>query len=430
MMISIQAGPEAGQTFPIPAEGVRIGRSSKNDIVLSDPLLSRYHCRLFEKDGGLWVTDLGSANQTLLNNSPVTETPALTGSLITIGDTVIRVDSDGRPPVDQGSQPTAVDLGFSTSAGTGTVRKRPASRLLPLVAAAAVLMIVAAWWLRPGSNAPKAPNPQTPSVLAVKAAPDTLTVAYEKIEATGDNIFRYALNLTPDHMLVISVDDLVNNRSLSKKKTIGAEVISQLMQEIRDSGFETLDPLYRGVTPGRLNERSLTIIIGRDARSVRILNRDDVPPAFDAVCTKLESMGKVELGLWAIQYSSEQLIAMAEEAMVQGKKLSTEREIAPGNLAGAISSLNQAEWLLESVERKPAFFQDISSTRTEATAALDTRYEELNFKAEKAINLRDWENAATELRMLLQIIPDREDKRHQTARKQLIEVEERWKPAR
>jgi len=155
-----------------------------------------------------------------------------------------------------------------------------------------------------------------------------------------------------------------------------------------------------------------------------------VPPAFDAVCTKLESMGKVELGLWAIQYSSEQLIAMAEEAMVQGKKLSTEREIAPGNLAGAISSLNQAEWLLESVERKPAFYQDIISTRTEATAALVTRYEELNFKAEKAINLRDWENAATELRMLLQIIPDREDKRHQTARKQLIEVEERWKPAR
>jgi hypothetical protein len=182
--------------------------------------------------------------------------------------------------------------------------------------------------------------------------------------------------------------------------------------------------------PGRLQEQTLTIIIGHDARTVRVHNTSTIPSVFEEVCAKLENVGKIELGLWAMQYSTEQLIAMAEEAMLQGRKLSTEREVAPGNLAEAISSLNEAEWLLEAVEVKPPFFQTILDTRREATEALDQRYEEINFKAERAIRLRDWETAATELRMVLDIIPDRDDARHQAARKQLIEVEARRNPVR
>lgn len=427
VQISIQAGADSGKTFTIPAEGVRIGRSSKNDIVLSDPLLSRYHCRLFIKDGGLWVTDLGSANETLLNDVPVTEAPAATGSLIAIGDTVIRVDDDGRPAGSGLAEPAAVDLGFGSDV-TGRSAPRRKIRLLPLTAAAAVVLIAAAWWLHQTAGAP---GPATPALIAPAAAPEprTLTVRYEKVEANADNIFRYALNIAPDNMLTISIDDVSSNRSLSKEKRIGADVIDELIQTVQDSGFTGLDPLYRGVTPGRLDERSLTIIIGNDAYTVHIRN-GIAPDIFNTVASKFESVGKVELGLWAIQYSTEQLVAMAEEAMLQGKKLSSEREIAPGNLAASISSLNEAEWLLESVEIKPPYFNDILETRQEAIAALDKRYEEINFRAERAVRLRDWENAATELRQLLAIIPDREDQRHLAARKQLIEVEARQKPLR
>ncbi len=417
---------DAGKSFDVPSGGVRIGRSSRNDIVLADPLLSRYHCRLFMQDGGLWVTDLGSANQTLLNDAPVTEAPVHTGNLVTIGDTVIRVDSDGRPEGVESA--TAVDLGFGESTGTRVPGRR---RLRPLpIAIGALVLIAAAWLLHLSAPATRTPvRAATPSPQAIPE-PQTLTVIYEKVDATPANIFRYALNIMPDRTLSIAVDDVTSNRSLTRDKQVGAEVIDELIAFIRDSGFYQLQPSYRGVTPGQVTEQTLTVIIGRDTHTVRLSNTTSAPDVFNRVCSKLENVGKVELGLWAIQYSTEQLVAMAEEAMLQGRKLSTEREVAPGNLAAAISSLNEAEWLLEAVEVKPPFFQLVLDTRREAVESLARRHEEINFKAERAVRLRDWETAATELRTLLDIIPDREDARHQAARKQLIEVEARRNPPR
>ncbi len=423
--ISILAGMDAGKSFDVPPEGVRIGRSSKNDIVLADPLLSRHHCRFFMQDGSLWVTDLGSANQTLLNEQPVTEAPAPAGSLIMIGDTVIRVDGDGQQAGSAAA--TSVDLGFGETAAARAPRRR--LRPLPLAVAAALLLVAGAWLLRPkpATDTPDRPANRPPAAIT---EPGTLTVIYEKVEASPDNIFRYALNIAPDRTLSIAVDDVTSNRSLARDKQVSTEVIDELIGFIRDSGFARLDPLYRGVTPGRVTEQTLTVIIGREAHTVRVSNTSTAPEGFGSVCAKLENVGKVELGLWAIQYSTEQLVAMAEEAMLQGRKLSTEREVAPGNLSASISSLNEAEWLLEAVEVKPPFFQTILDTRQEAVETLAKRYEEINFKAERAVRLRDWETAAAELRMLLDIIPDREDARHQAARKQLIEVEARRNPAR
>jgi len=339
---------------------------------------------------------------------------------------VIRVDDDGRPAATDAA--TAVDLGFGGSVSTRVPGRR---RLRPLpIAVAALVLIATAWLLRPTPTAKKQPSRPETSTVAAIPEPQTLTVIYEKVNATPANIFRYALNIAPDRTLAIAVDDVTSNRSLARDKQISPDVIDELIAFIRESGFERLDPLYRGVTPGQVTEQTLTVIIGRDAHTVRVSNTSTAPDVFNNVCAKLETVGKVELGLWAIQYSTEQLVAMAEEAMLQGRKLSTEREVAPGNLAAAISSLNEAEWLLEAVEVKPPFFQIILDTRREAVEALASRYEEINFRAERAVRLRDWETAAAELRMLLDIIPDREDTRHQAARKQLIEVEARRNPPR
>lgn len=425
--ISIQNGTDAGKSFAIPGEGMRIGRSSKNDIVLDDPLLSRFHCRFFMQDDGLWVTDLGSANQTLLDDAPITEAPVYKGNLVMIGDTVIRVDKDGRPGA-EGTAGANVDLGFGGATVTNAAHRR--LRPLPLVVAGALVLVGVAWWLRPSPKPTASPNVPASQAAVAIPEPATLTVIYEKVNASPGNIFRYALEIAPDQTLSIAVDDVANNRSLARDKQVDTAVIDELRSFIRNSGFSQLDPLYRGVTPGQLSEQTLTVVIGREAHSVRVSNTSTAPDTFNHVCEKLENVGKVELGLWAIQYSTEQLVAMAEEAMLQGRKLSGEREVAPGNLSAAISSLNEAEWLLEAVEVKPPFFQIILDARQEAVEALAERYKEINFRAERAIRLRDWETAATELRTLLDFIPNREDERHQAARKQLIEVEARRNPPR
>ena len=41
--IVVEAGPNRDCEYAIPAAGARVGRSSQNDIALTDPLLSRHH---------------------------------------------------------------------------------------------------------------------------------------------------------------------------------------------------------------------------------------------------------------------------------------------------------------------------------------------------------------------------------------------------
>ena len=61
-------GELAGKTFSVGAGGLRLGRSSSNDIHIADEELSRNHC-LFEAVGDdvVRLTDLASANGTILN---------------------------------------------------------------------------------------------------------------------------------------------------------------------------------------------------------------------------------------------------------------------------------------------------------------------------------------------------------------------------
>lgn len=74
---------------------IRIGRGSKNDVVLDDdPLVSRRHALIEFVDGQYRLTDLGSTNQTYLNNRPITPKESVvlkTGDIITIGHTKLEL---------------------------------------------------------------------------------------------------------------------------------------------------------------------------------------------------------------------------------------------------------------------------------------------------------------------------------------------------
>ena len=74
---------------------ILIGRDEKNDIVISDdPLVSRRHAIIEFEDGAYRLKDLGSTNQTYLNNEPVppqTSVPVKIGDVITIGHTKLQL---------------------------------------------------------------------------------------------------------------------------------------------------------------------------------------------------------------------------------------------------------------------------------------------------------------------------------------------------
>jgi pSer/pThr/pTyr-binding forkhead associated (FHA) protein len=66
----------------------RIGRERDNDLILTDPRVSRYHA-LIELVEGRWVIrDLGSANDTFVNDEPIPDArPLAPDDRITVGDT-------------------------------------------------------------------------------------------------------------------------------------------------------------------------------------------------------------------------------------------------------------------------------------------------------------------------------------------------------
>ncbi len=92
--LKITSGPNEGTEFVLSHEIITIGRAVNHatwDIALQDEAVSRPHCRLQRTPTGWMVTDLGSANRTLLNNDWLTSkpTPIKDGDVLALGRTTM-----------------------------------------------------------------------------------------------------------------------------------------------------------------------------------------------------------------------------------------------------------------------------------------------------------------------------------------------------
>jgi hypothetical protein len=81
-----------GTTFTL-GEELTLGRAAGCHVSLpDDTYVSQLHARLFRRDGGLFLEDLGSTNGTFLNRKPVSGATALRrGDRIQVGRTVLEV---------------------------------------------------------------------------------------------------------------------------------------------------------------------------------------------------------------------------------------------------------------------------------------------------------------------------------------------------
>jgi DNA-binding NtrC family response regulator len=69
----------------------KIGSHASNDIVLRDPMVSRFHCRLVREDGVWRLRDSGSLNGTRLDGVRVRDADIVQEGALAIGESVIRV---------------------------------------------------------------------------------------------------------------------------------------------------------------------------------------------------------------------------------------------------------------------------------------------------------------------------------------------------
>ncbi|MEW6072371.1 MAG: sigma 54-interacting transcriptional regulator [Planctomycetota bacterium] len=89
----VEEGARSCLSFAGPT--VRIGRALDNEVRLSDPLVSRHHCRLELGPEGTFLVDPGSANGTLLNGRRTERAPLAAGDVVTVGSTAIAVERIG-----------------------------------------------------------------------------------------------------------------------------------------------------------------------------------------------------------------------------------------------------------------------------------------------------------------------------------------------
>ncbi|MBN2060990.1 MAG: FHA domain-containing protein [Deltaproteobacteria bacterium] len=87
----VYKGPNMGRSFEFKSDTIYIGRSPKNDLQIKDPLISRRHLKVSQKDQKYKIMDMHSANGTIVGDcklEPNIEVDVEEGIPISIGTSV------------------------------------------------------------------------------------------------------------------------------------------------------------------------------------------------------------------------------------------------------------------------------------------------------------------------------------------------------
>lgn len=81
--------------FHLDKEIIRIGRNIENDLVLSDPTISRCHAEIRYEDSQFILIDLGSSGGTYLNNQKVDKSVLFSGDIIVFSKLPVMFMNEG-----------------------------------------------------------------------------------------------------------------------------------------------------------------------------------------------------------------------------------------------------------------------------------------------------------------------------------------------
>ena len=449
--IRVTEGPLKGRRFSVPDDGLRLGRSSSCEISIPDPALSRNHCLFETRDGGLWITDLASANGTIVNEvqlGPDSQCLQL-GDVVFVGDSALQVVAAGEKVPAPASAPAGesalpvIDLGLgaasgsaekgdaapSPSGGKPSARQRAMlANVLWIVAALMVAAAIAVVLCMPReSEKPVAP------VVEEKPEQKLISLRYEKIEADASRVFSYRMDVDESGVLHVAFDDVPGeNRHVDKRTKLSEKARKRILEVLEKPDFAALDDEYVGSSvedDNALRRFRIRVVRWNSVKDILVENTQE-PDAFREVRESLEAFSRNELGIWAIQYSKEKLIELSEESAKIGDAKWDDRDVEYGNLSASVKAYRDALFYLDTVNPKPASYAVVKERMSRSEAELKQRYEDQRFLADKAINLGDWEQAQTELKILCELVPERDDPRHAEANARLVDVENRMKKAR
>jgi len=92
LRVEVVEGPDKGKVQVAEAETISIGTGETNNLILTDPTVSRYHADLIHQDAGILVVDHGSTNGTLLSGARLERAVVPPRTVLKIGRSAIRID--------------------------------------------------------------------------------------------------------------------------------------------------------------------------------------------------------------------------------------------------------------------------------------------------------------------------------------------------
>ncbi len=108
--LSVRSGPEKGKQFPLdPSRPLHIGRGSSCEIMLTDPVSSRFHAVVYFEDGNWHLRDTSSRNGTHVNGQKTDHARLLDKSIVTVGSTDMQlIEPDAESYGESPTTPTLI----------------------------------------------------------------------------------------------------------------------------------------------------------------------------------------------------------------------------------------------------------------------------------------------------------------------------------
>ncbi|MFO0713772.1 MAG: sigma 54-interacting transcriptional regulator [Sandaracinus sp.] len=100
MRVAVVDGPDVARGVSAAGDHVSVGTAEGNDLVLTDPMVSRFHLTLTCVPGGVSIVDGGSTNGTFFEGARVERCIVPFGSSVAIGQSRLRLEKGGSVEVE------------------------------------------------------------------------------------------------------------------------------------------------------------------------------------------------------------------------------------------------------------------------------------------------------------------------------------------
>ena len=425
----IQQGPELGKEFTFDRKTVSIGRAAtENDMILNDPSISGKHARITFEDGEYFLQDLGSTNKTYFEGRALEEGRKVqlkNGDEFSLGKIPLRFLDHTEEEKDSDTQKifTETQKGSDTQeiltetqqvgaqevvrklriSGESLLKQKP----VLVVAAAVVLLLVFLTLLKIGTQ-----GPETSKKTGLRSYPD---YSLRPIPLPAPNTHGYCRpdRTHPDKVIFT----FAGERGSAKLHYTAGGVDSDGEVVVLLNGTKIAHaPLaMKGWGP----EQSLHLprgLINDSGQNQLVFDNTMNPP------------GKDE---WGVKNLRIEFLATGKCDEVEarrlfdlGNQMLEEKAVSEGNIYRAHAYYLQAILQIDGCTPRPAILAEMETKMRAAQDELDTRYKGLVFSYKKAVKLKKFVQARSDLERIRQLIPDEKDERHKEAVRLLKRISE------